>query len=376
MIAPVDVTGIRIETERMILRPWKETDVPDLYEYASVDGIGQRCGWLPHKSLAESRMILELFIQEKKTFALELKENGKVVGSIGLEIRDADLGIDENLLGREIGYVLNRDYWGRGLMPEAVKAVIDYCFIELDFDWLTCGHFVWNDQSRRVCEKCGFHYVKDVIHHTRFGTEEPTKLYILENEAKIVRRMSAPIDAASIAMETERLVLRPVNQSDLSDIHEIVSDPEVVEAAGFPISITMEDSVKRMLEYMDDNETLALVLKENGKMIGSVSLQKRFWYQYPIDRKLRGRELGFDLNRSYWGRGLMPEAVRAVAAYCFEKLNYDFLTAGCFLNNSRSGRTIEKSGFRFLFESEHENPGLWRKMIRTYIQYNPHNKEI
>ena len=145
--------------------------------------------------------------------------------------------------------------------------------------------------------------------------------------------------------------------------------------AGFAISKTMGDSVKRMLEYMDDNETVAVVLKENNKMIGTVSLQKRNWADYPIDRKLKGRELGFDLNRAYWGRGLMPEAVKTVRDYCFEKLEYDFLTAGYFLGNTKSRRAIEKCGFVFLFESEHENPGHWKKMIRTYIQYNPH-KEI
>jgi ribosomal-protein-alanine N-acetyltransferase len=188
-------------------------------------------------------------------------------------------------------------------------------------------------------------------------------------------RISAPVDAVSITLKTERLYLRPVNQNDLTDIHEIVSDPEVTATAGFPISSTLEDSVKRMLEYMDDNETLAVVLKENNKMIGTVSLQKRHWPMYPIDRKLQGRELGFDLNRKYWGRGLMPEAVRAVTDYCFQKLNYDFLTAGYFLGNARSQRAIEKCAFEFLFEAEHENPGLWKKMICTYIKYNPH-KEI
>lgn len=184
MNAPFDVTDIRIETDRLILRPWRESDLADFYEYASVDGVGQCCGWLPHKSMEESRSILKMFMEEKKTFALELKENGKVIGSIGLEMREYDLGIPEPLCGREIGYVLNKDYWGRGMMPEAVKAVIDYCFDTLNFDWLTCGHFVWNDQSRRVVEKCGFRYIQDVIHHTRFGTEEPTKLYVLYNPHK------------------------------------------------------------------------------------------------------------------------------------------------------------------------------------------------
>ena len=184
MNAPVDVTNIRIETPRLILRPWQKTDLEDFYEYAKVDGVGQMAGWLPHKDQEESRQILSMFMDEKKTLALELKENGKVVGSIGLETRDADLGIPEHLQGREIGYVLNKDYWGRGLMPEAVVAVIEYCFKTLGFDWLTCGHFIRNNQSRRVVEKCGFRYVKDVVHTTRFGTEEPTKLYVLYNPNK------------------------------------------------------------------------------------------------------------------------------------------------------------------------------------------------
>ena len=181
MIAPVDVTNIRIETDRLILRPWRESDLEDFYDYARVDGVGQMCGWSPHKDIDESRRILAMFLDEKKTLALELKDSRKVIGSIGLEVREAELGISEHLIGREIGYVLNQEYWGKGYMPEAVKAVIDYCFRVLCFDWLTCGHFVWNHQSRRVVEKCGFQYVKDVVHHTRFGTEEPTKLYVLYN---------------------------------------------------------------------------------------------------------------------------------------------------------------------------------------------------
>ena len=184
MNAPVDVTNIRIETDRLILRAWRDGDLEDFYEYARVDGVGQMAGWLPHASMEKSRMILDLFIREKKTFALELKENGKVIGSLGLETRDGSLEIPELMQGREIGYVLSKDYWGRGLMPEAVKAVIDYCFRELKFDYLTCGHFISNSQSRRVIEKCGFRYLSDETCETRYGTTERTKLYILYNPEK------------------------------------------------------------------------------------------------------------------------------------------------------------------------------------------------
>ena len=73
MLAPVDVTNIRIETPRLILRPWRQTDLRDFYEYASVDGVGQMAGWRPHQSMEESQMILDMFISGKKTLALEQK---------------------------------------------------------------------------------------------------------------------------------------------------------------------------------------------------------------------------------------------------------------------------------------------------------------
>ena len=184
MNAPVDVTVMRIETERLILRAWMESDLLDFYEYASVPGVGEKAGWNHHQSLDESKKILGLFMNGKKTLALELKENGKVIGSLGLEPRDEDAGLPAKLQGREIGYVLSKDYWGRGLMPEAVKAVIAYCFDVLDFDYLTCGHFDHNDRSRRVVEKCGFQFLKNVVTPTARGVVEPGKLYVLYNSNK------------------------------------------------------------------------------------------------------------------------------------------------------------------------------------------------
>ena len=183
MIAPVDVTNIRIETDRLIIRAWQKTDLIDFYEYARVDGVGQRCGWLPHESIEESSRILDMFIAEKKTFALELKENGKVIGSLGLEEMRPD-PVEGEKLGREIGYVLSKDYWGRGLMPEAVRAVIDYCFNVLQLDYLTCGHFVQNMQSRKVIEKAGFTYLGESTFETMYETVEINRIYMKYNPHK------------------------------------------------------------------------------------------------------------------------------------------------------------------------------------------------
>ena len=184
MLASIDVTNIRIETERLVLRPWSMSDLPDFYEYASVPGVGEMAGWVHHKSMEESKQILDMFIREKKTFALELKENGQVIGSLGLEEFEPDDPHGENYFGREIGYVLSKAYWGRGLMPEAVQAVIPFCFETLGYDYLTCSHFQRNPQSQRVIEKTGFQFLKESTFETRYGTNEMTRYYIKYNPRK------------------------------------------------------------------------------------------------------------------------------------------------------------------------------------------------
>lgn len=184
MNANVDLTGVFLETDRLIIREWKETDLEDFYEYAKVDGVGQMAGWDPHTSITESKTILDMFIKEKKTFALELKDNHKVIGSLGLEELSLTLSEKyENLTGREIGYVLSKDYWGKGLMPEAVSRVIKFCFETENYDYLMCSHSVINDRSRRVIEKSGFRFVKETTRITRNGQEHISLYYVLDNPA-------------------------------------------------------------------------------------------------------------------------------------------------------------------------------------------------
>ncbi len=156
----VDITNIILETNRLILRPFKETDLNDFYEYASVDGVGEMAGWKHHESIDKTKEILQKFIDGKNVFALELKSNKKVIGSLGIHISWAsDDESYRNLKVKEIGYVLSKNYWGQGLMPEAVGAVIDYCFDVLGLDAITVGHFEGNIQSKRVIEKSGFTFV-------------------------------------------------------------------------------------------------------------------------------------------------------------------------------------------------------------------------
>ena len=78
----IDITNVVLTTVRLTLRPWRESDLNDFYEYARVDGVGQMAGWLPHESIDVSREILSHFIAGKKTFALQY--GSKVIGSLGI----------------------------------------------------------------------------------------------------------------------------------------------------------------------------------------------------------------------------------------------------------------------------------------------------
>lgn len=188
MNAEFKLNGLHLETERLILRPWERTDLDDFYEYASVEGVGEAAGWYHHKNKDESREILERFIEEDKTFAIVFKGNNKVIGSLGIE----KYGMEDKLTefekyrGREIGFVLSKDYWGSGLMPEAVGAVTDYLFKVENFDFLICGYYEFNTRSKRVQEKCGFKPYRRLISETRFGTRETTVLNLLLNPMKKV----------------------------------------------------------------------------------------------------------------------------------------------------------------------------------------------
>lgn len=177
----IDLTGIQLETDRLILRPWRKDDLNDFFAYASVPGVGEMAGWPHHQSIETTKSVLSMFMEEKNVWALQLKENGRVIGSLGFHGSWANS--DErykNLRICEIGYVLSKDYWGRGLMPEAVRAAIRFAFDTLHLDALAVCHFTDNPQSRRVIEKCGFTFCQKDMFQLKYEARQVEEMqYIL-----------------------------------------------------------------------------------------------------------------------------------------------------------------------------------------------------
>lgn len=149
-----------LETKRLILRPWSEEDAETLYRYAKDPEVGPAAGWPPHTSVEESKHIIGTVLSDEGTYAVVLKETMEPVGSAGLKFGEkSSLAIGED--EAEVGYWIAKDYWGRGLIPEAVEELLRYGFEELGLKRIWCGVFEGNQKSARVQEKCGFRY-----HHT------------------------------------------------------------------------------------------------------------------------------------------------------------------------------------------------------------------
>lgn len=147
-------------TERLLLRPWKETDAESLYEYAKEPEVGPIAGWPIHTSVENSREIIREVLSAEETYAVCLKEDGKAIGSIGLMVGTAsNLNLPDT--EGEIGYWIGVPFWGQGLIPEAVRELLRHGFEDLKLNKIWCGYFEGNIKSKRVQEKCGFIY-----HHT------------------------------------------------------------------------------------------------------------------------------------------------------------------------------------------------------------------
>lgn len=144
-------------TDRLLLRNWGLYDSKDLYEYAQSELVGPNAGWKPHKSEEESRDRIKMFIQDKDVYAIELRSERKLIGSIGIHDM-IPVPKNRNRIEREIGFVLNPSYWGNGYMREAVEKVLELGFTQMKLDTIWCGHFIDNIRSKRVIEKCGFIY--------------------------------------------------------------------------------------------------------------------------------------------------------------------------------------------------------------------------
>ncbi|WP_026651655.1 GNAT family N-acetyltransferase [Butyrivibrio proteoclasticus] len=150
-----------LETDRLILRGWLDSDADSLFKYAQDERIGLNVGWEPHKNAAYSRAVIRTILSTKESYAICLKGNGnEPIGSVDLTFADRSVKeLSQN--EAELGFWVGVPFWDQGYATEAVREMLRYGFEDLELTTIYCGFFTGNHKSERVQEKCGFKY-----HHT------------------------------------------------------------------------------------------------------------------------------------------------------------------------------------------------------------------
>ena len=144
-----------IETDRLILRQFRIEDAEDMFEnWASDPEVTKFLTWPPHASVDITKGLLNEWVSRYEdggyfNWVMELKENGEAIGNISV------VNLNEKVESAEIGYCMSRAYWGRELMPEALKAVMDYLFDVIGLNRVAACHDANNPKSGRVMDKAG-----------------------------------------------------------------------------------------------------------------------------------------------------------------------------------------------------------------------------
>ena len=144
-------------TERLILRRWEDSDAEDLFRYASDPEVGPIAGWPPHQNIKKSRDVIKYVFNAKEAYAICLKEDGRAIGAIELKL-NGHTDMTDRDDECEMGYWLGKPFWGRGIMPEAVREMLRHAFEDCGMHKVWIGYYEGNTKSKRVQEKVGFRY--------------------------------------------------------------------------------------------------------------------------------------------------------------------------------------------------------------------------
>lgn len=167
-----------LETERLILRTYKESDIDDYFKYVSNPKIGPMCGWVPYNDKQKAFERLKIEIAKPHQFAIVWKATNQVIGSIELMNTKFERypfeNIDKN--SKEIGFLLSEEFWGKGIMPEAANKIMQFAFENLNVPEICICHAEANKQSKKVQEKLGFQVIGLLKNHRTWLNGNQTDL--------------------------------------------------------------------------------------------------------------------------------------------------------------------------------------------------------
>ncbi len=337
-----------LSTERLLLRPFRLSDIDDVLAYASDPEWPAFYSRPYDRGAAEypvARGVLTSWDKEA-LFAVVLQ--GRVIGLV-------DLDVDPKHQSAELGYDIARDMWGQGLAPEAATAVCDWGFREFELVKVWAWANARNRRSLRVMEKLGM--TREGLHRSceavRGERVDGARYAVLRSEWNGPRGPLTPIPTpaeeydttdrgGSRELTTPRLVLRPFEPDDVDDLFEYAKDPDWAEYLldSVPQPYTRRNAeefiARQMIAPPDAHSSWALEL--DGIGIGGIILN--------VDSRHETGEIHYALAKKHWGRGLTTEAAGAVVDWGFRQRELAKISSCADVRNQGSWRVMEKLGMR------------------------------
>ena len=154
-------TGTKtLRTNRLILRKFEINDANDMFKnWANDEEVTKYLTWNPHGDISITKSLLEEWVKSYNidstyNWVIQFGDTSDIIGGISI------VEINEYIQSFEVGYCISKNHWGKGIMSESLKAVIDYLFSQVGCNKITAKHDVRNIASGKVMIKCGMCYIK------------------------------------------------------------------------------------------------------------------------------------------------------------------------------------------------------------------------
>ncbi|WP_261807373.1 GNAT family N-acetyltransferase [Lapidilactobacillus luobeiensis] len=169
---------MKLSGSRIYLRPFQNTDGPLVNKLGTTPLYHQTAGFAIVRNAGECQQVLTIFQQRPDSFVIVRRADEQPVGLVELNLRGVDpaSGLDRT---RELGFVLLQEYWGQGLMTEALQVLLDWAFPHLNLTEVWAGHYENNERSARLLQKIGFEFRYDVALPFKFIEQTNEKYYLL-----------------------------------------------------------------------------------------------------------------------------------------------------------------------------------------------------
>ncbi len=332
-----------IETPRLIMRPFKQEDFGlfcALMADAEVNAL--------LKPVTDEETNKKLFAgmleQYKKDgyskWAVFEKDSGKFVGRAGV---NKVAGVDGLT---EVGYILHKEFWGKGYATELAKAVYDYVFTHLNMDSISSLCHADNKASAAVMTKFGLKYTDDVFYP--FLGDERNRYTITREDYLAQNGIHA--NAAHVRgdaiIETKRLYARPFTHDDLDLLYSLHGDPEIGGrmASGVQTREQTETALNDFIAHQKEHgySQWAAFEKGSNQFIGRIGLTLR-----AMDGSSPPKpELRYVFSKEFWGKGYATELSKATLSYGFHH-GMDHIVAGAGPDNTISHNVLKKAGMRY-----------------------------